>query len=871
MIMEIDLSDINAMSGEPHASDLFIDRELESDAFRRALAAHRNRLDDSTTTVGRHNILTFYGVGGIGKSALSERLEAWVCGQLRIVNGWGPKPQTPVNASVRIDLHESTGRFDAVDALAAIRTQLGKIQKRWATFDLAFATYWNSAHPGELLPYAGSDNGFAEAVYETIGGVASDLGALAAPVGVGLRSTRSIARAIRLRHDKSRALGAIPGYADLLGRCADIPNPSDPHEELAGPLATLLAHELSRFPGTTPLVVVFVDTFERLTAGPRRLGEIRFNQLAWSLPNVLFVVTGRNMVDWSEIQRVDLPKSGPQAWPLLQPGTTDEPRQHLIGNLSPSDRLKVIVLGRDHYNLTVPDTVVQELAEASGGLPQYLDLALAIAQSKKLNGGQQLTVDDVRGSVGSLVQAVLNDIPDDEQRAIRAAALFSSFDVDIVAATADVAHGTVERAMRRPMIGHRQGTEYPYQMHDSIREAILQADAHIEGGWSDADWKRAAQRGLRAVRTRYESAMVGQPGMPAIRALALAIEIACKVEASVDPPNNARPHYGDWIAEAIVYAPSVVGLAPLIPMRSATGYGQAILDFVQAKTPTEPIERRVALLSGIAASDHTMKTIAARHLAYTHRNDSNWSEAANIFRSLRDTEPTDLHRYGFTHTLTISRRFKDAQASAADLSAGRAEIVRLQLALCHGHLFEWIDSRRETVQTLRNQNRLREWLEEQGLLIRWQSQFRPELTVDEVRAFVDMADDVGHSIAVRDGLAALAYLQPGSAVEQSPLMERLESLDRQSNKGLIGQRAATVKLVCAWYRGDLDFMASLRDEIASTRSVRGRAWMPVEFLLESEGLALPPQSTQWMEPEPLVRGRWLSLFSQWRARVSESL
>jgi hypothetical protein len=63
----------------PHAGELFTDRESESQAFETALARFRQRMDSAEQIgVARHNVLTFYGMGGIGKTALSERLEAWV-------------------------------------------------------------------------------------------------------------------------------------------------------------------------------------------------------------------------------------------------------------------------------------------------------------------------------------------------------------------------------------------------------------------------------------------------------------------------------------------------------------------------------------------------------------------------------------------------------------------------------------------------------------------------------------------------------------------------------------------------------------------------------------------------------------------------
>ena len=96
----------------PRAGDLFTDRINESTAFDRALAAHREYMDSVEDIPSAKNIQVYYGVGGIGKSQLSERLQDWVEDQLPPTDVWGPKPSTVVDATARIDLHRSQGRVD---------------------------------------------------------------------------------------------------------------------------------------------------------------------------------------------------------------------------------------------------------------------------------------------------------------------------------------------------------------------------------------------------------------------------------------------------------------------------------------------------------------------------------------------------------------------------------------------------------------------------------------------------------------------------------------------------------------------------------------------------------------------------------------
>lgn len=69
-------------------------------------------------------------MGGIGRSALSGRLEAWVTGRLPIDTDWGFAPPTKVAATARIDLHASEGRVDVSATLLELRAGVARIGRR---------------------------------------------------------------------------------------------------------------------------------------------------------------------------------------------------------------------------------------------------------------------------------------------------------------------------------------------------------------------------------------------------------------------------------------------------------------------------------------------------------------------------------------------------------------------------------------------------------------------------------------------------------------------------------------------------------------------------------------------------------------------
>ncbi|MEZ2389065.1 hypothetical protein AB6813_05845 [bacterium RCC_150] len=854
-----------ASSTKPHISELFTDRESESNVLKTALKAHRRRIDDDSVDMTvRHNVLVYYGVGGVGKSTLSQRLDDWINGRLPLMNGWGREPSTKVDAAVRIDLRDLGGQFDAIGAVMAIRRELGALKKLWPAFDFAFAAYWEAAHPGEPLPGHGRpDNGFGDAVVETLERVFSDLGVLGSVVGVGSKSARAVIGELQRRRLRRLAFESYDGYRDLLERCSELPSRSEPRLDLVVELAGLLSMELSDWGSTPPLVVVFVDTVERLTLDSRRIGEKLLNQLVWNMPHLLFVMTGRNLLDWFDGRRTNLHKAGRSTWPGLVPGAATEPRQHLVGKLSPRDTRKVIHLGREKYQVPISDRVVEELVAASGGLPIYLDLALAVALNVKSDGGREVTVDDVTGSLDELVMRVLEDIPADEQRAIRAASMFLRFDVRLIAVAANVDYGTAERAMRRPMVDSTGNDGYAYRLHDEIRTAIRWSGHRVAGGWAIEDWREAGTRALREARRRFEEAAAGGRGEDCLAAVGLAICIMADQDVDVEPSDSQ--HYTDWLSKAIVHGPSVAGLRKYVRAAARTAYGQFVLDFISAKTYEVPAEQRRALLRRVFDSDHPLGLPAGRHLAYQLRNSNRWDESLKVFEDLIARAPTELNRYQRLLTLANARRFTEAKDGMGELSVRKAGL-QAHLELSHGRPELWLTRIQEVLDRTISEGRQRDRLEHLGTSVRWRTILVGDVELGEIAALGSEATAAGYETATRECLSSVALLAPGSIEDDPTALDRLEYLDRNANDGSQGFRTATVKALRAYVFHDRSTLLDIRDEIEQ-QPVRSRVWIPVECLLNGLNVPIRCPNAQWMEPYPDVEARWMEIFESYRSRV----
>jgi hypothetical protein len=140
----------------------------------------------------------------------------------------------------------------------------------------------------------------------------------------------------------------------------------------------LLAWDLQRSGGAP--FFVFFDTYEEVT-GRGRQAERPIQRMWYLLPNVMFMVAGRNRLDRDRAElRGALDFVGPDCWPGLLPDAPDS-RCILLGELSHADAdeyLRQRLIMDD--TPAIPGPVRERMVSASDGWPLYLDLAAAYFQ-----------------------------------------------------------------------------------------------------------------------------------------------------------------------------------------------------------------------------------------------------------------------------------------------------------------------------------------------------------------------------------------------------------------------------------------------------------------------------------------------------------
>ncbi|MFD7410340.1 hypothetical protein [Kitasatospora purpeofusca] len=678
---------MSGLSSTVTAQQVFTNRVDEVAAFERSVAGLCRTLDEAEVSPvmdraqGRRNVLTLYGVGGIGKTTLSHELER------RLLADAAAEGRDDVVA-VRVDLSED-GACDIEGLLLRLRAGLGQLGSRWQAFDLALAAYWARAHPGEplqdfldsspALRRASRSVGLGDQIAETVRDV--DPTGLGGLTGLAHRAALATYRAVRDRVREGRLLADCELFAELVEADADY--------ETLSYFPYLLAWDLERLPhrgrpSRRPTVCVFLDTFEVVNGRADRRVERLIQRCAYLMPNVLFVITGRNRIDWADAGAGgELDFTGPQCWPNLHfSNDTAEPRQHLVGYLSDSDADSYLreALVRDGRP-AMPDEVRRRIISGGQGLPLYLDLSVSHFVALLARHGQP-SPDDFGGSFTAVATRSIRDLPREERDLVRTAALADRVGAELLrAGQPGVSDGSVARFLRRPFLTHDDAYTLPYALHAALRHAIGEADRTLPDGWSDRDRSEVAARLL---------AWLGKglgPGAGRV-ALAQALESGLKLSA-------AHGVFEDWMARVAQRLVEAGQWSELGAGLSDEGAGtpeyravRAAVRGVQLRRTghaAQAVEVLGAAGEGLPAGGPTVQLVRI-HLAHALRNHGDYTGAAEIYRALVGGEFDAAARYWLCDFDYLNGRFGTALDSLREQRSRGPEDEGERLRLI-GHIW----------------------------------------------------------------------------------------------------------------------------------------------------------------------------------------
>jgi tetratricopeptide (TPR) repeat protein len=848
------------------AQQVFTDRVTEIEAFDASLQALADVLaaaDVSPVTdrrMPRKNVLVYYGVGGIGKTTLSEELERRFTGP--------PETQRDRDrAAIRFDFAEPAA-FDMESYVLRLRAGLGHLAPNWHAFDVAFSVYWERAHPGEplddfisrdtALRRAARTIGLSEQIAQTLndafGSVLPGV-ARAAHVLGGLLYTQA-KRAI-VGH---RILRDCELLSDLVEADADI--------ETLSYFPYLLAWDLGRLAPPRPRALVLWDTFEEVTSRNTRDMERWLQRSAFLMPNVLFVVTGRNRLDWADLkQATELDFVGAHRWPFLRAGHNGgEPRQHLVGYLSATDADAYLVsaLTRNGQPAISPG-IRQRIVAAGGGLPLYLDLAVTMYLDLLARG--ETPVDENFGQpLPEVCGKILRDLERDERDLLRAAALLDTFNLDMLRdACPHVADSALSRFKDRPFLELDTDRTWPYSLHQILRDAVREADHDLRDSWSSGERAQAATRIGTYLEQSAASAAQSGDRSTQVAAVRQAIQL-CLLTGQ----------FFDWLPGAAqkLLTCGGWGLLPDLPTEGGGPVAALALGLQGARERRSgQLANAIALMDaalGQPGLPPNLHRFLLLHHAHALRVAGRYVDAATDYQHLWQA-PGDFSQdagYWLADYSFLQGRFNEALSALDQLTEEPAEL-RGEILRLKGHVYR--------VNALFDQA---------------EASYRDALSLAsdtanlaaEGKALTDLAQTLSwhrpkdaqqiqpRAVEVNEALrntVEIVKLHAATAITQANLGD-LDSADTEIERGLnLAQECGyTGGLVWCWTartlnqlkRGDTDSARESAARLATIVSeLQGnRFWSEIVNWWLNDGGERAASSTSWLDGEQAARTRWLA-------------
>ncbi|MEV1058758.1 hypothetical protein AB0I92_16005 [Micromonospora chalcea] len=790
-----DFDDLFSIKEVGAATDLFTNRVAENAAFGNAVLSHLQRVVDRSATLGspaRNNVLVYYGVGGIGKTTLSRRLERWILGELSADEHWELPPRfDQAVRTVRIDFHGS-GVVSPVDILLALRVAMAGRRKRFPAFDLGLAAWWSMARPGMPLP------DLATGTFDVRGQIADTLNEVLAEAGMQLgagpltvRMGTQLIEAVRSRRLRSTTLRDCRPLSAIIEEVR-----LNPSSYVAATLAGLLSWDFERLvTGEVPLVIAFVDALEYVQGG-NLVQERLLNRIVHLTPGVLWVVTGRNSLDWAG-RRPGGPVTavGSASWPGLRLDACTEPRQHLVGDLSDIDVDRYLSAASGASgNPVLSEEVRRRIKAGAHGLPLYLDLSLAIARTSAAQG--PLDPATFGGSLPELVTTVFADLPAAERDIARAASLVSRFDPQMVAEASGRRLADALRFCGRALVSRDDHPLLPYRMHDAVRAAASGETAADSDGWTAEDRRACAEKLLKALHRRHDAQADVDHRLELL-----------EVTASLSAHFDLRE---PWLRAALLALPGLGKTAMRLPapsMDSWMGQMSVFFEAWRGKTTKE----RIAYFQGLLDEplDAEIHEMVEQFLAYAHRGIYDLEPARSLLEGLLGRHPdSDLYRYQLARTLRELQRYRALEEHLRRYPLADSTRLRTEadVRFDQGRLAESVEGVRARVTFLRAAGKDRLALENE-CAVRWREALLGQTTSAACEELIRANDRHGMTGGMRTGLAAKAVLLAGGP-EFAATVAELRSVT-EATGGRTGHREVVPVLVDALRREDRD---ALRQE-----------------------------------------------------------
>lgn len=833
------------------AVDLFTDRISESQAVADALLSHVERLLSGRTnfrTAERHNILTFYGVGGVGKTELSRRLELWINNELAESTQWGRPPVFDQTLrTVRIDLH-GRAMVNPIDVVLRLRTAVAGIRRRYWAFDIALSVWWSHARPGEPLPVLRTPSGLnvngmiADTIKDAIN---AEEGAILGVGPVGVRVAARLIAAARdgvVRHLTQRDCPQLVPVLDAAQR--------DASPAVAAALAGLLTWDIEQLTvSEQPIIVAFVDAAEYVQSGDRQQEKL-LHSLVRNTPSVMWLVTSRNSLDWAEPTAAVALDRGPIAWPGLKLGNLRNPRQHLVGDLADEDVLRYLSTASGTAGVPELSTAIVDRVRAGAhGLPLYLDLSMALARSTT----GRLDPADFGQPLPDLAVRVLADLPDAERDLARIASLLPRFSPDLIADAGGGRYGDAERFCSRSLVSHDGHAAFPYRLHDAVRAAVANENSGGVGAWSARDRRAAAAILVQTLRRRHDQLVDDAVGRLDVLELIAWVAAAQRMQLT-------------WLLTALTNLPSLARTAERIPESAEGTWMWFVRQMFNAYREVGLAARRSHLerLLAVPGLPEDVRRAVTLRLAYNIRSGNQRPLALQLLNGLLAHEPeSNLLRYQIARTLRDQERYSDLQAFLAEYpidESSAAQRLAADLAFDRGEVVVGYEGALARAAALRADGRVRNALENEVAAL-WRGALAGLVTPADCDRIVAEVDMYGTRLGLRGAFAAKAVC----CLSDPTAFAAMEAANEQVISAVYGRRGWrewTVAVLHGLRHDDPVLITRTRAEWLADQSQVGPDYRVLDNLLVHAGYepALPAAQLGSDDHLDRINARWTSVF-----------
>lgn len=364
------------------ASKQFTDRTGFIEAFNIAL----KEIQEYDTKV-----LTYYGIGGIGKSSLRK--------ELQLQTNKSEKDVKWISIDFKVKQHRLMD-----NALIYMRTELSKKYKmRFPLFDFAYAYYLKKVSPhiplnNDSIPFLEQGELLSDVIltFEDI-----------PMINIATSISKVIEKSYKFYRDwkTQKKLNQIN---DMYLMEAN---------ELYEKLPLYFIEDINNFlKDTKNQMIIFMDTYEALWDGDKNKYR-QFETDEWirdilvrNLPGVLFVVFGREKLRWESLDK---------QW-------EDCIEQHLIGKLDPKDS-KLFLESCNIYE----DEIINRIIEISGGLPYSLDLCVDTYYAIKKNRPPVVEDFNFQDNQNKIFERFMSHLEESERETLKALSITRYWDSEI--------------------------------------------------------------------------------------------------------------------------------------------------------------------------------------------------------------------------------------------------------------------------------------------------------------------------------------------------------------------------------------------------------------------------------------------------------